>query len=272
MESYKRAMTGASPPPRSPLWTAGALGVTDGSARAAALPALRAPGLPDGSPPPDVPIGAAVLASARRRSGAPFCAYDGVERRGRPGKDTRYRRIEHHHFSLEVSVDHDAVAFDAASDGCFPFITNDDDLTPAELLGIYKAQPHLERRHATFKGVIEAAPLTLKSDARIDALAFCLYVALLVHALVDRELRQAMATKDIEALPLYYEDRACTAPTAAPVFELLDPLCLTTVTHAGELLTVIPPTLDALQRQLLSLLKVPTSAYDPTRRRARYSR
>lgn len=137
---------------------------------------------------------------------------------------------------------------------------------------IYKAQPHLERRHATFKGVIEAAPLTLKSDARIDALAFCLYVALLVHALVERELRHVMATKDIEALPLYYEDRTCSAPTAARVFELLDPLCLTTVTHAGELLTVIPPRLDALQRQLLSLLKVSTSAYDPTRRQARYSR
>ena len=49
-----------------------------------------------------------------------------------------------------------------ASDGCFPFITNED-ITPANLLGIYKAQPHLERRHAKFKGVIEAAPLTLKS-------------------------------------------------------------------------------------------------------------
>jgi len=164
-----------------------------------------------------------------------------------------------------VTIDAEAVAYDAASDGCFPFITNEA-LAPAELLRIYKAQPHLERRHATFKNVIEAAPLTLKSDARIDALAFCLYVALLVHALVERELRQAMAAKTITALPLYHENRACAAPTAARVFELLEPLGSTVVLHAGKRLTVVPPTLDPLQRQLLSLLKVPSSAYLPSRR------
>ncbi|MGH8296981.1 MAG: IS1634 family transposase, partial [Steroidobacteraceae bacterium] len=114
------------------------------------------------------------------------------EHRGRPGKDTRYRRVERRRFSLTVTVDSDAVAADAPSDGCFPFVTNET-LSPAELLRMYKAQPHLERRHATFKGVIEAAPLTLKSDTRIDALALCLYVALLVHALTERQLRAAMA-------------------------------------------------------------------------------
>jgi len=187
------------------------------------------------------------------------------ERRGRPGKNTRYRRIERHRFSLTVTIDAEAVAYDAASDGCFPFVTNEA-LAPAELLRVYKAQPHLERRHATFKGVIEAAPLTLKSDARIDALAFCLYVALLVHALVERDLRQAMAVKGITALPVYHEDRACAAPSAVRVFELLAPLCSTVVFHAGQRLTVVPPKLDPLQRQLLSLLKVPCGAYRPSRR------
>ena len=102
------------------------------------------------------------------------------------------------------------VAYDAASDGCFPFVTNKEQ-PAAELLRIFKVQPHLERRHATFKGVIEAAPLTLKSNARIDALGFCLYVALLVHALVERELRRAMAVSSIASLPHYHEDRACAA-------------------------------------------------------------
>ncbi|MGH9069345.1 MAG: IS1634 family transposase [Acidimicrobiales bacterium] len=182
------------------------------------------------------------------------------ERRGRPGANTRYRRMEHHRFTLAVAVDTEAVASDAPSDGCFPFVTNET-LPSAELLAIYKAQPHLERRHATFKGVIEAAPLTLKSDARIDALGLCLYVALLVHALVERELRRAMAARGIPHLPLYYEDRACAAPTAARVFELLEPLCSTVILHAGEPLTVSPPALDPLHKQILGLLKVPTSAY-----------
>jgi transposase len=184
------------------------------------------------------------------------------ERRGRPGPNTRYRRIERHRFSLSHSTDAAAVAYDAASDGCFPFVTNDEAMTPAELLHSYKAQPHLERRHATFKGVLEAAPITLNSDSRIDALSFCLYIALLVHALIERELRRAMAATAIDQLPLYHEDRACTAPTAARVFELLDPLARTTVLHRGQPLTVAAPTLSALQKQILTLLNVPASAYD----------
>jgi transposase len=63
-------------------------------------------------------------------------------------------------------------------------------LTERELLAACKRQPRLERRHATFKGVIAASPLELKSDYRIDAFGFCLYVALLVHALIERELRR----------------------------------------------------------------------------------
>ena len=192
------------------------------------------------------------------------------EKRGRPGKDTRYRRIAHHRFSVTAHVEKEAVAYDAASDGCFPFVTNDT-RTPAELLRTYKFQPSLERRHATFKGVIEAAPLTLKSDARLDALAFCLYVALLVHALVERDLRRAMAAKGIASLPMYHEGRSCTAPTAARVFELLEPLSVTGVLHDGKLLAISPPEPDALQRQILSLLKVPLRSYGIEKQPPRYS-
>jgi hypothetical protein len=112
--------------------------------------------------------------------------------------------------------------------------------------------------------VIEAAPLTLKSGTRLDALGFCLCVALLVHALVERELRRAMAAKGIANLPLYYEDRACSAPTAAWVFELFEPLCATAILHTDEPLVVHAPEPDPLQRRILSLLRVPSSAYQLT--------
>jgi transposase len=183
------------------------------------------------------------------------------ERRGRPGKDTRYKKIESHRFSLTFATDAAAVAFDAASDGCFPMCTNDTEMTETELLGAQKRQPRLERRHATFKGVIEAAPIVLKSDQRIDALGFCLYVALLVHALIERELRRAMAEAEIDELALYYEDRACKTPTAARVLEILAPLARTVVWHRGEILTVAAPELSPLQEQLLTLLEVPLGAY-----------
>ncbi|MGH3372528.1 MAG: IS1634 family transposase [Nocardioidaceae bacterium] len=183
------------------------------------------------------------------------------ERRGRPGPNTRYRRIDRSRFSLAFSTDAAQVATDAASDGCFPFVTNDNAMTPAELLGAYKAQPHLERRHATFKGVLEAVPVELKSDRRIDALGFCLYAALLTHALIERELRRAMAAAAITDLPLYYEDRACKSPTAERVLELLDPLARNVVIHDGRVLAVQEPRLSPLQEQILGLLDIPTSPY-----------
>ena len=70
-----------------------------------------------------------------------------------------------------------------------------------------------------------------------------------------------MKAKAIASLPLYYEDRACATPTAARVFELLEPLSATGVFCTGEPLVISAPKPDPLQRQILSLLKVRLRAY-----------
>ena len=44
-------------------------------------------------------------------------------------------------------VDADQVRHTAASDGCFPLITNDHDLTNTAVLIAYRYQPNLEKRH-----------------------------------------------------------------------------------------------------------------------------
>jgi hypothetical protein len=56
------------------------------------------------------------------------------ERRGRPGRDTRYRRVEHRRYTISVRVDADAVAYDAAADGCFPFIARDHGNSPLSII------------------------------------------------------------------------------------------------------------------------------------------
>jgi len=111
--------------------------------------------------------------------------------------------------------------------------------------------------------VIAACPVELKSDYRIDAFGFCLYVTLLVHALIERELRQAMADAGTGELPLHHEDRPCKAPTAARALELLDLLACSVVSHRGQVLTVVAPTLSILQEQILTLLGGGLSAYGP---------
>ncbi len=133
------------------------------------------------------------------------------EKRGRPGKDTRYRKIEKTRFGLKVSIDAEQVRYDAASDGCFPLASNDHDLTDTEVLAAYRYQPNLEKRHHELRSVQDAAPVTLKSPFRIEALFACQFVALLINCLIERQLRQAMARERIPELALHHEQRACTA-------------------------------------------------------------
>ncbi|HXZ73714.1 MAG TPA: IS1634 family transposase, partial [Streptosporangiaceae bacterium] len=53
------------------------------------------------------------------------------ERRGRPGADTRYRRHTTTRHTISSDTRLDVLAYDAATDGCFPLITNDTTLTDA---------------------------------------------------------------------------------------------------------------------------------------------
>ncbi len=184
------------------------------------------------------------------------------EKRGRPGKDTRYRKLQKTRFQLTAHVDADAVRRDAASDGCFPLISNDHQLTDSEVLIAYRYQPNLEKRHHQLKSVQDAAPITLKSPARIEALFACQFIALLACCLIERELRNAMAREQITDLPLYPEDRSCTAPTAARVFDHLAPLQRHHLIRDGhEIVQAFHPQLTPLQAQLLALLGVPASTY-----------
>jgi len=183
------------------------------------------------------------------------------EKRGRPGNDTRYRKLTRTRFQVTATVDADQVRHDAASDGCFPLITNDHQLTNAEVLIAYRYQPNLEKRHHQLKSVQDAAPVTLKSPARIEALFACQFIALLACCLIERELRAAMTREQITDLPLYPEDRSCTAPTAARVFDHLAPIQRHHLTRGGHTVQTFEPQLTPLQTQLLDLLAVPASAY-----------
>ena len=185
------------------------------------------------------------------------------EKTGRPGANTRYRRITRKRMELTFSIDAAAVNAEAASDGCFPLITNTDDtdLTAAQLLEAYKYQPRLEQRHAELKGPMEVAPVFLKDIERIEALLLLEFLALLVRALIEREIRNAMAARGLEELSIYPEDRACKAPTAARIFDIFTSRERHTLFAGGELLQVFPPQLSPLQLQVLDLLGVPATAY-----------
>jgi transposase len=124
------------------------------------------------------------------------------ELRGRPGSATRYRRSEKPVFTITAVIRADNVAYDAATDGCFPTITNDIVMTPAEVLAAYQYQPNLERRHHMLKGPQDVAPVYLETPHRIEALLLCHFLAMLVEALIEREIRTSMKTQGLAGIPL----------------------------------------------------------------------
>lgn len=181
--------------------------------------------------------------------------------RGRPGPNTTFCKITRRRYDIEWSLDQDAIAYDQKSDGHYPLLTNDRTLTPAQVLTAHKAQPRIEKRFEQLKTVHEIAPVFLKNEARIEALFTLYFLALLVQALIERELRQAMSAAQIEQLPLYPEARACRRPTTEHILRLFSLTERVTVLSGTEVVRVFPPELTELQRQVLGLLGVPASAY-----------
>jgi transposase len=182
-------------------------------------------------------------------------------KRGRPGPNTTYRRIVKKRYRIEWHVREDVIEQERKHDGMYPLLTNDRSLTPAEVLHHHKRQPCLEKRFTQLKDVWEIAPVFLKNTGRVEALFFVYALAMIVQALIERELRQAMAREEIESLPLYPEERPSKQPTAMLVMRLFAPLERHVILADGVPVKTVPPKLSPLQKQVLKLLGVPGSAY-----------
>lgn len=183
------------------------------------------------------------------------------EHRGRPGAETRYRRAEKRVFTITAKVRADTVAYDAATDGCFPLITNDAVITPAEVLAAYRYQPNLERRNHILKGPQEVAPVYLEAAQRIEALLLCHFIAMLAEALIEREARTSMISAGLTGIPLYPELRNCPAPAAPRILEIFNGVQRHHLSAGGQVVQVFDPQLTPLQQQVLKLLHVPAATY-----------
>jgi transposase len=180
-------------------------------------------------------------------------------KRGRPGPDTKYVRQEATRFDLSWRLDHDRLAEEARCDGVFPLVSNVTTLSPSELLLAYKQQPLIEKRFSQLKTDFVVAPVFLKEVSRIQALLCVYFFALLVEALLERELRRAMEQSGVESLPLYPEGRACRRPTARRVIDLFEDVQRHELKAKGQSAVVFTTELTRLQRKILRLLGMPTA-------------
>jgi len=180
---------------------------------------------------------------------------------GRPGPNTKYTRTEKIRFSVSWKEDAAAIAYDAVSDGMYPLITNCEHLSPEEVLVKHKYQPTLEKRHEQLKTVYSVAPTFLKNEGRVEALLLLYYLALLIQALIERELRNAMSERELAQIPLYPEERECRSPTARKILDAFAALQRHRLWNDGTLERIFEPKLSSLQRHLLDLLGLPEAVY-----------
>jgi transposase len=183
-------------------------------------------------------------------------------RRGRPGPDTAYKKVTKRRFDIEWRTDEEAIAYDHRSDGFYPLMTNDRTLSPAQVLQAHKGQPMIEKRFEQVKTVHEIAPVFLKDEGRIEALFTLYFLALLIQALIERELRLAMTRESIDELPLYPEQRQCAHPTTEQILRLFSMTQRHRLTDQdGQSVQVFDAQLTDLQLQLLGLLGVSPQAF-----------
>jgi transposase len=185
--------------------------------------------------------------------------------RGSPGPNTTFRQTLRIRPLLTFKLRPHALRRAAASDGCWPLITNDTKLSPTEILAAYRYQPHLERRHHCLKGTQTVAPMHLHNPARIEALLCCHFLALLTHALIERQIRAAMTTAGSPAIGIYPEDRDCPAPSAARLLDIFAGLDRHHLHQHGRTVQVFDPQLDTRHRAVLRLLGIRATAYQHSR-------
>jgi transposase len=183
-------------------------------------------------------------------------------RPGRPGPDTEYRRRQHRTYRIFFDADEAALAADALTDGLFPLLSNDEQLSLEEALAKYKYQPFVEKRHEQLKSVFGAAPVWLKNPRRVASLLWLYFVVEMVQALVEREVRRQMRARGLRRMRLYPEDRACAAPTAELVFGRLEGHRRHRLIAAdGQIMRTFHDVVPEADRHLLAMLGVDGAAY-----------
>lgn len=184
------------------------------------------------------------------------------KRPGRPGKSAAYRKEEGSVIVFEIEEIGEQILADSRCDGLFAMTSNDEDMTPTELLAAYKYQPFLEKRNEQLKSVLAVAPVFLKRPERVAALLFLYYLAVMAFALLEREIRRVMASEGIESLPLYPEGRPARSPTADLVLRNFEGVRRSELRNTeGETLKTFYDPLSDVAIQTLKLLGVPTKAY-----------
>ena len=154
--------------------------------------------------------------------------------RGRPGKDTKYKRHVNTIYTLTWTRKKLTLREEANTDGVFPLLCTDDELSAKEVLQAYKYQPRLEKRFTQFRNIHRATPLLFKKIERVEANMFAFFIALMIQALIEREVRNKMKIEKLPSLPVYPEERESSHPTTSKIMDAFSDVSTYRLTQTGK--------------------------------------
>jgi transposase len=183
--------------------------------------------------------------------------------RGRPGPATRFSIRTKRLLTLHWNRNETALHQELNIDGIFPLLCTDQSLSAKEALLAYKYQPRLEKRFSQFKSYLNAAPLLFKKIERVEATMFLYFLALILQAVIERNVRKIMKKDEIDALPIYPEDRPAPHPTTTKIFALFEGISTYTLKRGGNRNEFYRDELNQIQKKVLSLLGLKEKDYWP---------
>jgi len=181
-------------------------------------------------------------------------------RRGRPRAGDPMRKIQRQAFQLVVNRNKVVISQESRTDGVFPLVTNIQDAAKREVLEIYKYQPYLEKRFALTKSEYGVAPIFLKKPIRVVGLLHVYFIAIMLSALLERQVRGAMKARGIPEIAILPEARATATPTTPRILENFAHVAWHEF-QEGERVVSFPVEINSTQRLLLDLADVPRHLY-----------
>lgn len=181
--------------------------------------------------------------------------------KGRPGKNARYESKIRTIHTLTWTRKAEALKAESGLDGIFPLLSTDTKLSAKEVLQAYKYQPRLEKRFSQFKSIHNAAPLLFKKVTRVEANMFLFFVALILQALIEREVRKKMNEEGRRALHIYPEEREAVHPTTNKILEHFEPISTYSILEGENIVEEFKDDLTDTQKLLLSYIGIPEEEY-----------
>ena len=172
---------------------------------------------------------------------------------GRPGRETKFRTVSKEIYSLSYTRNLKTLKEEKNVDGLFPLLSTDPDITAKEALLAYKYQPRLEKRFTQFKSIHKVAPLLFKKIERVEGIMFLFFIALMLQALIEREVRHKMKDNKIIALPIYPEQRIAYHPTTSKIFDRFAGMSVYYLKQ-GKNVKRYQDELSALQKEIIFIL------------------